>query len=403
MCGEKNGQHGWKFKGRFMQMIKNTKTEVEEGDVSTQDQLAEPQDTQPNNTKNEAGDEDEIKEEAPTISNEKNESEKPVQFSEVNKRYVLGEVAGTFKQVPFVSEKSDEKAFHRNDIVADIAKIDSLLVMGAALRGESHYAHRTPRQDNFLIEECYVTDDKKFVIASIADGVGNSKKADEFSEMLVNFLCKEVSTELYEKQKLSKIDWDAVVEKIWKIAVNYCNLKSGSKCIDDYFENWASTLECIVIETQASKDLNFVAATICGDGGIYKLNALREWETVKHGKTHSESFVTNAVQCLPDEPTDPIIKNGTLSKGESLFMATDGLSDYIEASDDVRQFFMNFLPRFPNLPEFIRVLNVAVQQMDDDKTGILISHYNEPTQTNEVIEYESKSETVNSSGGTNAL
>ena len=295
-----------------------------------------------------------------------------ISFSEKNKRYIIGDVAGTFFQTPFSAKKSDQGSFHRNDIVADIAKINNLLVMGASLRGESHYAHRIPRQDSFLIEECIVNDINKFVIAAIADGVGNAKKSDEFSEMLVNFLCGEVSNELRHKQELKKIDWNRLAESIWKISVNYCYQKLGSKNIDDYFQYWASTLECVVVEAQSANKVNFVAVTISGDGGIYKLDVSHNWNPIKHGKTGNNTAVSNLVYCLPDKPVNIIIKYGSLSKGEAIFLVTDGLSDYIEEYDDVRQFFGRFLPNFANLPEFVRVLNVAVKQMDDDKTGVLI-------------------------------
>lgn len=295
-----------------------------------------------------------------------------ISFTEKNKRYVIGDAAGTFFQIPFSSKKSDQGSFHRNDIVADISKINNLLVMGASLRGESHYAHRIPRQDSFLIEECIVNDNNGFVIAAIADGVGNAKKSDEFSEMLVNFLCSEISNELHYKQELQKIDWNKISENIWKISVNYCYHKSGSKNIDDYFQYWASTLECIVIEAQPKMKVNYVAVTISGDGGIYKLDLAHKWNTIKHGKTRNNAAVSNLVYCLPDKPEGIIIKKGSLSEGEALFLVTDGLSDYIEEYDDVRQFFGQHLPFFVNLPEYIRVLNVAVKQMDDDKTGVLV-------------------------------
>lgn len=305
------------------------------------------------------------------------DSRKNFALEEKNKRYVIGDVGGTFYQTPYFAKKSDVGAFHRNDIVADIAKMGNMLVMGASLRGESHYAHKIPRQDSFLIEECVVNDKKKFVIAAIADGVGNAKRADEFSEMLVNFLCNEISKELHKVLELEEIDWLKISEQIWRISVNYCYQKSNSKNTDDYFQYWASTLECVVVEAQSENETNFIAVTISGDGGIYRLDSSRNWIPIKHGKIRNNPAVSNMVYCLPDKPDDIIIKTGCLKRGEMLFLVTDGLSDYIEEYEDVRQFFGNRLPNFVNLPEFIRVMNVAVKQMDDDKTGVLISYYDE--------------------------
>ena len=298
-------------------------------------------------------------------------------YYEKNNRYVIGDVAGTYFQIPFYARKSDENAFHRNDIVADIAKIGSLQVMGASLRGESHYAHRIPRQDSFLIEECIINENHKFVIAAIADGVGNAKRADEFSEMLVNFLCQKISRKLHEYPDLDHIDWHEVTDYMWNIAVNYCYKKSGSRKLDEYFSNWASTLECIVIETKPKELSRYTAVTISGDGGIYKIKSSSKWVAIKRGKDINGKSISNLVACLPDKPTNIIVKNGILQNDEIIFFVTDGLSDYIEAYGDVRKFFREKLPCHNNLPEFIRVLNVAVKQMDDDKTGIVISYYGE--------------------------
>ena len=298
-------------------------------------------------------------------------------YYERNNRYVLGDVAGTFKQIPYCSKKSDGVAFHRNDIVADIAKIGDLQVVSASLRGEAHYANNVPRQDSVLFEECVISDKQSFVVAAIADGVGNSRRADEFSEMLVNFLCQEISNVLRKSPSLDSINWNDISDFMWKIAVNYCYKKSGSEDLDEYFKNWASTLECLVVETKPGELSRYTAVTICGDGGIYLIANPNIWKAIKRGKTHKDSSISNMVYCLPDKPKDIIVRSGTLQRGETLFLTTDGLSDYIEAYNDVRCFFASKLPCKNNLPEFIKVLNVAVKQMDDDKSGVAISYYDE--------------------------
>ena len=92
-----------------------------------------------------------------------------IRFEEIEDRYVIGDIAGTFKQVPFVSEKKVEEkfVFKRHDIVADIAKIDNLLIMGASLRGESHFAHKTVRQDSFVFDSFISNEGRCYAIAVI--------------------------------------------------------------------------------------------------------------------------------------------------------------------------------------------------------------------------------------------
>ena len=136
-------------------------------------------------------------------------------------------------------------------------------------------------------------------------------------------------------------------------------------------------MECVIVETTSTEKCKVVTVSICGDGGVYKIDASGKWSAYKRGKSRDSNAVSNLVSCLPDKPSDLIVTKGYLEKGEAIFLVTDGLGDYIEAYGDVRAFFRDRLPRYNNLPEFIRVLNVAVKQMDDDKTGILFTFYDD--------------------------
>lgn len=313
------------------------------------------------------------KEAAPETARENTqEKTERASFREIDKRYVLGETAGTFRQIPFPVENRQERIVQRNDIAADIAQIGNLLIMGASMRGESHYAQRVPRQDNYLIQECIADHDHSYVIAAIADGLGNAELSDEFSDMLVNVLCYEISRHLKEEADLTLLDWETIADTVWKMSLQYCYRQSGSDVIEEYFEKWASTLECVVIESNPESSNRFAAVTIAGDGALYKLDAEGNWNTIKHGKAREGNTISNLVSCLPEQPRKIIVHDSHLSEGDSLFLVTDGLSDYLEEYQDVRMFFQDNLPQNANLPEFIRVLNVAVEQMDDDKTGIYI-------------------------------
>lgn len=298
-------------------------------------------------------------------------------WEEVDGRYVLGEVAGTFKQIPFSAHLSDEYPFHRADIIGDIAKIEKLLLMGASLRGEAHYASKTRRQDSFAIEEFAIDPNHVYAFAIIGDGVGNAKKSDDFSELLTNFLGSAIKEALTKERDIWEADWEYVANYIWEVGVNYCHRKTNSEMLKDYYADWASTLEFVVIDACSSEENKFVHVTIAGDGAAYIICENKDWRVVKHGKQRNSSMLSNEVYALPDKPDRILVKNGVLKKNEMLFLVTDGLGDNLEAYQDVRDFFGDKLLSVKNLPEFIRIISVAVKQMSDDKTGILITHWND--------------------------
>lgn len=303
-------------------------------------------------------------------------SDNSFRFEEIKDRYVIGDIAGTFKQVPLVSEKKVEEsfAFKRHDIVADIAKIDNLLIMGASLRGESHFAHKTVRQDSFVFDSFISDEGRSYAIAVISDGVGNSSFADDYSDFLVNYSLLFLK-ETLKNIPFEKVDWNTVSENIWNMSVNYCYKKTGLKDISKYVSKWAATLEFIVLDSGELNSNPFIHVTLAGDGGDYLIDEKNDWYVIKEGKTGKTNLVSNGVRCLPQKPESVYVKHGSLEHGQIIFIVTDGIGDGVEIDANQREYFGSKLRTVTNISEFIKVLHVAIKGMDDDKTGILIKHF----------------------------
>lgn len=293
-------------------------------------------------------------------------------WEEIDGRYVFGGRNGTFKQIPYLSRQDNKNKYHKPDLIADIAQVDSLLLMGASLRGESHYAYESVRQDSFSIED-FKCGKRHYVMASIADGVGNAIYSDQFAELLVNNISIGIKEQLIKCQFIDKIDWKYIINYIWGVSREYCKRKTGSENPADYYGKWASTLEFVLINAAAENDNEFVHVTICGDGGSYLIDA-GEWYAIKNGKKVIEKFISNDVVCLPDKPVNPVIRYGKLKRGEMLFIVTDGLGDCIEESPEFRLFLGGKLKISINLSAYVSAICTSIDQMDDDKTGILIKH-----------------------------
>ena len=297
------------------------------------------------------------------------------QLKEIDGRYVFGEENGTFRQIPYPAIE-DSKKFHKPDLIADISQIDNLLVMGASLRGESHYADERARQDSFSIENFSIAG-KRYIMAAIADGVGNAVYSDQLADLLVNNIGIGIKEQLNKAKELNGIDWEYVASYIWHVSVEFCKRQSnGSEDLNDYYGKWASTLELVVVNASDDENNEFVQVTISGDGGTYLISN-KEWYAIKHGKRVAQGqYISNDVICLPDRPSKPVIKrHGFLKPEEMLFMTTDGLGDGIEESASFREWFGIKLIESKNLASFLAVMCTAISQLDDDKTGILIKHY----------------------------
>lgn len=297
------------------------------------------------------------------------------QLKEIDGRYVFGEENGTFRQIPYPAIE-DSKKFHKPDLIADISQIDNLLVMGASLRGESHYADEKVRQDSFSIENFSIAG-KRYIMAAIADGVGNAVYSDQLADLLVNNIGIGIKEQLNKAKELNGIDWEYVASYIWHVSVEFCKRQSnGSEDLNDYYGKWASTLELVVVDASNDENNEFVQVTISGDGGTYLISN-KEWYAIKHGKRVAQGqYISNDVVCLPDRPSKPVIKrHGFLKPEEMLFMTTDGLGDGIEESASFREWFGIKLIESKNLASFLAVMCTAISQLDDDKTGILIKQY----------------------------
>lgn len=311
------------------------------------------------------------------------------EIREIDGRFVVGQVGGTFRQVPYIAKKSSENAFHKTDIIADIANVGELLVCAGSIRGESHFAHMEPRQDYFVVDSCKSASEVVYIIAIIADGVGNSSQADKYAEYMSNYTNLELKDAL-ERGSLEDIKWNDFVSNIWKESVRFCMDRSGMDIsgkdksnskgenidIDEFVKDWATTLEFIVVSTNKKNANDFIHVTVAGDGGCYIINNNDEWRVIKEGKVRKGKSISNAVYCLPYEPEDFIVNKGKLNKDEMIFLVTDGFGDFIQADADVREYFSERLHNVKNISEYIRTTNVAVKGMDDDKTGILIKYYN---------------------------
>lgn len=303
-------------------------------------------------------------------------------WREIDGRYVFGDEDGTYKQIPYIVKMPDKRKYHKPDLIADIAQVNDMLIMGVSLRGESHYAYETPRQDSFAIDDCWCGE-KHYIFAAIADGLGSAELSDQLSDLVVNNVFAGIKGELVSKGNIYDINWDAITDFICATCIEYCKSQSDNDSSDHFYNKWGTTLELVVLDSTQKEgaDNEFVQVTITGDGGAYLISE-DSWYVIKPGKRRNNKFISNSVNCLPYRPESIFIKYGYIKKNEMLVLVTDGLGDGIEESSTLRKYLLSKFKEANNLSEYIKIVNTSFDQMTDDKTAILVKFLGKETSNN---------------------
>ena len=311
---------------------------------------------------------------------------------EKNSRLVVGDPSGTFDEIPR-NARQPGKNTHRHDWVADIARMGDMLVMGASLRGTMHYGLSTVRQDSFAFGSENNTNDDKWIIAAIADGVSSAAGSHTFADYMARQAVIVVGEELdsCSPGSLRDVDWNRLSQRLSVISDEFCRaaakrIVSEDKAAEvdkalpkDFIQKWATTLEFVVIQAGSdgdSSEKEFVHVTVAGDGAAYVLSKAQGWSTIKTGKKQSGAIASNAVLSLPLPPHEFSVEFGCLSKNDCLIITTDGLSDFIgDGGSQLGGFFQNRLPDCESLASFLKTVDVSLYQADDDRSIIMIRGY----------------------------
>lgn len=296
-------------------------------------------------------------------------------FRLIDNRYVIGEPAGTFYQKPSGLAQQNMPIF-RNDNVSDALQIGRSLLLAASSKGSLHQAGESPRQDSYSYG-VYEENGEKWIILAISDGVSSSPYSHILAEYLTFSGVKELKLQL---EAYGEVYVQEFAHKINQMANNFCRKRlvrfnqqfDESKYVAHLGANFfGATLECAVIHIIQDKQ-TVKQFTISGDGGAYIFKSSSKIDIIKSGKIRGEGIVSNAVSPLPlDDIDDVNIEEVLLEKGDIFFMATDGLSDFIgSGNSSLSKFLLEKIVEAKDAVEFLKIINVAMFQLDDDKTAV---------------------------------
>ncbi|MFH6635453.1 protein phosphatase 2C domain-containing protein [Streptococcus suis] len=296
-------------------------------------------------------------------------------FRLIDNRYVIGEPAGTFYQKPSGLAQQNMPIF-RNDNVSDALQIGRSLLLAASSKGSLHQAGESPRQDSYSYG-VYEENGEKWIILAISDGVSSSPYSHILAEHLTFSSVKELKLQL---EAYGEVYVQDFAHKINQMANNFCRKQlvrfnqqfDESKYVAHLGANFfGATLECAVIHIIQDKQ-TVKQFTISGDGGAYIFKSSSKIDIIKSGKIRCEGIVSNAVSPLPLGDIDDVnIEEVCLEKGDIFFMATDGLSDFIgSGNSSLGKFLLEKIVEAKDAVEFLKIINVAMFQLDDDKTAV---------------------------------
>ena len=289
------------------------------------------------------------------------------QFSLIDGRYVIGKPSGTFYQKPNGLSQQN---------VSDALQLGSSLLLAASSKGSLHQSGTSPRQDSYAYG-IFEQGEEKWIILAISDGVSASPYSHILAEYLTFSSVKELKVQLkttgvFEIQnfaiKINEMANDFCKKQLVKQNQHYDVEKYSAQMGANYF---GATLECAIIHLEKDKS-SVTQFTISGDGGAYIFSKSLAINLVKSGKTRGEDIVSNAVSPLPLDSIDDInITKVDLEEGDIFFIATDGLADFIgNGNSNLGNFLLKKLIDVKDSVEFLKIINVSMFQLDDDKTAI---------------------------------
>jgi len=244
-------------------------------------------------------------------------------------------------------------------------------ILAASRRGTSHYRNNTPCQDAYALETQTISEKTALALA-VADGHGDAQHdlsehgakiavqlvVQELLEFFQHFYCEENSLSLLNsnfKQNFPRQIGRCWRQTIWQDAKK--RLASVTETDETTLKRYGTTLLTALILPDC------LLLGQIGDGDILRVLPNGDIEEPFNNPT---KIITNYTDSLCSESADKLWKTATLArvKGESLFLATDGLSNAFVEKSQFHTFANSLLAR---INEFgIESVEAALPQWLDD-------------------------------------
>ncbi|PRY34260.1 protein phosphatase 2C domain-containing protein [Umezawaea tangerina] len=277
----------------------------------------------------------------------------------------------------------DPDGWDRRDTVLDgVALLDGAKkrvaeVRAASVRGLSHRAYGTVRQDEYGFRR---TSDGRHLVIGVADGVSSGKHSHRAAliaarkgvEMLARAL-RSTGPETFPWADFVR----AVANRIERSGRDRLITKGVADAegmsVREVAEHLATTVLYAVVDLVPVNGAHDVHVVSVGDTSAWVLRAGGRWEPLEAVKNDGAELHSSSVQALPMVPgTAPVPVRTTVAPGEALVVMTDGIGDPLgHGTGAVGRFLTDVWSTPPASGlEFAAHVGFSRKSFDDDRTAV---------------------------------
>lgn len=245
-------------------------------------------------------------------------------------------------------------------------------VRAASVRGLSHRAYATVRQDDYALR---VTPDGRYLVLCVADGVSAAPlshlaacwAAQEGTNQLVRLLASTPPADL---------EWTEFIGYVATVIVDWASRTIAELDADPVAvaRTMAAALSFAVVDLAPTGAGNAVHLMTIGDTSGWIIGQDGYWFPLQPVKNAGADIYSSAVSALPaltQPPAPPV--TAVLGPGEVLVVMTDGVGDPLgDGSGVVGEFLARAWREPPPELAFAAQISFTRRTFDDDRTAVAV-------------------------------
>jgi len=236
-------------------------------------------------------------------------------------------------------------------LMADEGELGAVTFRAGSVQGDSHRHGGEPRQDSYAVA---ASTDADWFVAAVADGLGSLALSHFASAEAATFVCDFLCSALADEEISAG---NAMHEVDRRLRERFA----------DHLDQMATTLVALVVHIETGES----HAIRVGDSKILRRVSAQWDEVFKADEDGSDLGASTAV--LPGNPESSETRAFTMTAGDLILLATDGIADPILASPSVvGEGFLDQLSEPPSLSDFVRLVRFDRRGAFDDRTAVAL-------------------------------
>ncbi|QFZ16993.1 protein phosphatase 2C domain-containing protein [Saccharothrix syringae] len=258
-------------------------------------------------------------------------------------------------------------------------------VRAASVRGLSHRAYGTVRQDEYAFRR---TTDGRYFVIGVADGVSSGRHSHRAAVLAARWgvanlaaALSSVGPERFPWGRLLAAVADRIEQRGRDLLRDLGEADAHARSTREIADHLATTVLYAVIDLAPARGAHEAHLVAVGDTSAWVLRPGGCWEPRTAVKNGNAVLASSAVRALPlPPPTEPVPVRTRVGPGEALVLMTDGVGDPLGAGDgDVGRYLAEVWSAPPPTGlEFAAQVGFARKSFDDDRTAVAFWPIGEP-------------------------